>query len=82
MGAIQELIHQIERVQLANPVFLGSVATLVALGLIYLWSSRPKPHNLPVVKVTGNNVVETLEEAHQKVRDLQLTVAIMCRCTD
>ncbi|KAJ6445342.1 1-aminocyclopropane-1-carboxylate synthase-like protein 1 [Purpureocillium lavendulum] len=71
MGAIQELIHQIEGGQLANPVFLGSVATLVALGLIYLWSSRPKPHNLPVVKVTGNNVVETLEEAHQKTFPVQ-----------
>ncbi|KAL3961322.1 hypothetical protein ACCO45_002845 [Purpureocillium lilacinum] len=55
MGAIQELLHHVEKVQVASPLFLGAAATVIALGLVYLWSSRPKPHNLPVVKVTGNN---------------------------
>ena len=73
MVAIQELLHHVEKVQVASPLFLGAAATVIALGLVYLWSSRPKPHNLPVVKVTGNNVVETLEEANKQARPLSIS---------
>jgi len=69
MGAVQQLLVHIRTMQVTSPPVLYAVASLAAVfALLRLWRSRRKAHNLPVVRVTGNNVVETLEDAHKKVR--------------
>jgi hypothetical protein len=67
MGALQLLLHRLETVALERPIALGIVVTILVLGLFKLWASRSRAHNLPVVKVTSNDVVGFLEEAHKKV---------------
>ncbi|KAF2128305.1 cytochrome P450 [Dothidotthia symphoricarpi CBS 119687] len=66
MGALQFLLHRLETVALQRPITLGILATLVVFGLFKLWTSRTRTHNLPVMKVTSNDVVGFLEEAHKK----------------
>lgn len=40
---------------------------LIVFGLFRLWWSRPKPHNLPIYKVTTPDVVSVLERAYKEV---------------
>lgn len=44
----------------------AGIALIFSLG-IFVTSRRRKQHNLPVVKVTSNNVVKFLEDGHAKV---------------
>ncbi|GAB1317437.1 Cytochrome P450 monooxygenase [Madurella fahalii] len=67
MDAVHHVIGRIHAIQGTSPALLGVLASLATAFLLsQLWRHRPKPHGLPVVKVTGNNVVETLEDAHKK----------------
>lgn len=68
MGAIHELLDHIPvGGALDRPTLLRVAATLAAVFVVlHLFRSRRKAHNLPVVKVVDNKVVEALEEAHKK----------------
>jgi hypothetical protein len=72
MGAIQQLLDRLEATSLttlSSPASFGVAASLTTVLILFLlWRSRPKPHGLPVVKVTSNNVVGFLAEGAEKVR--------------
>jgi cytochrome P450 len=66
MVALQAMLHHLGAVAIERPVTLGIVSAMVIFGIIKLWNSRSRAHNLPVVKVTSNDVVGVLEDAHRK----------------
>jgi hypothetical protein len=72
MVALQVILYHLGAVAIERPVTLGIVSAMVVFGIIKLWNFRSRAHNLPVVKVTSNDVVGFLEDAHRKVSQSKL----------
>ncbi|KAH8723136.1 cytochrome P450 monooxygenase [Phaeosphaeriaceae sp. PMI808] len=66
MVAFQFLPLHLVTLAFERPITLGLATTVLVVIFIKLWASRPQAHNLPVVKVTSNDVVGFLEEAHKQ----------------